>query len=68
MMKRLLKSKGFKVTALSVCCVGILAAYFFGRDRDEEFTPDMKVPASTVSEWEEPTGGDKNTGSRYRGI
>lgn len=32
---------------------------FFGRDRDEEFTPDTQVPESTVSEWEEPVGEAK---------
>lgn len=59
-MKKFLKSKGFKVTALSVCCVGILAAcFFFGRDKGEEFTPDTQIPESTVSEWEEPTGEAK---------
>lgn len=59
-MKKFLKSKGFKVTALSVCCVGILAAcFFFGRDRGEEFTPDTQVPESMVGEWEEPTGETK---------
>lgn len=59
-MKKFLKSKGFKVTALSVCCIGILAAcFFFGRDRGEEFTPDTQVPESTVGEWEEPAGETK---------
>lgn len=33
--------------------------FFFGRDRDEEFTPDTQVPESTVSEWKEQTGDTK---------
>lgn len=44
---------------MSVCCVGILVACFFSRDKGEEFTPDTQIPESTVSEWEEPIGEAK---------
>ncbi len=54
-MKKLLQSKGFKITALSACCIGILAAcFFFGRDRFEKFVPDPQLSESSVNEWKEP--------------
>lgn len=70
-MKKFLSSKGFKVAALSVCCVGILAAcFFFSRESGSEFSPEPLPPAGTADGWEEPAGSpevkkEENSAAAY---
>ena len=53
-MKKILKSKGFLVTVLSVSCIAILAAcWLVGRDTKTAFLPDEQPPDATQEEWKD---------------
>ncbi len=60
-MKKILKSKGFLVTVLSVSCIAILTACFLaGRDTKTAFLPDEQPPDATQEDWKdtpETSGG-----------
>lgn len=60
-MENLFKSKKFIVSALSVACIGILAACLFvNRGQRNEFAPEETTPTTTNQDWQEtspPTSG-----------
>lgn len=63
-MKKIFKSKGFLVTALSVSCIAILAVcWLAGRDKKAVFLPDEQPQDAIQEEWKDtpdttdPTGG-----------
>ena len=58
-MKKILKSKGFLVTVLSVSCIAILAAcWLVGRDTKTAFLPDGQPPDAVQEEWKDtPNAG-----------
>lgn len=66
-MKKIFKSKGFLVTALSVSCIAILAVcWLAGRDTKTAFLPDEQPPDTVQEEWKDTpdimdsTGGFEN--------
>lgn len=65
-MKKILKSKGFLVSVLSVSCVAILAVcWLVSRDTKTDFQPDEQPPDTVQEEWKDtlditdPTGDSR---------
>lgn len=60
-MKNLFTSKKFIISALSVACIGILAACLYvNRGQKNDFTPEETAPTTSNQEWQEtapPTSG-----------
>ena len=55
-MKKLIKSKVFLVSVLTILCVGILAAcWFVSRSKNTKFIPDESPPAGSPQTWETAT-------------
>ncbi len=54
-MKKFLKSRALQAAALSIACIGILAACLLaGRNREKPFQPEETPVESRASEWVEP--------------
>lgn len=65
-MKKILKSKGFLVTVLSVSCIAILAAcWFVRRDTKTAFLPDEQPPDATQEEWKDTTKTAENSSQEH---
>lgn len=53
-MKKILQSRGFIITTLSLLCVAILGVcWYVNRDKDSEFSPAESPPAAVSQEWTE---------------
>lgn len=63
-MKKIVRSKDFAISILSLACVAILGVCFFaGRPKQKPFQPDETPPGDTQTEWHAENSPDKSAGS-----